>query len=245
MATQGNHESETVVFVPAWNEAESVGAVITGVRRELPGASVLVVDDGSTDGTAERARAAGAEVAMLPFNTGLGAALQTGYRFADERGFRYFAHLDADGQHPPRELHEILEPVWSGTANLAVGSRFLSDSDGRSSEFRSSRLRRFWIRLLARLLSAISGQRFTDITSGFRAGDRRAIELYSHLYQPDFGEIEALQTALLQDLAVQEVPVAMLERGQGASYLTAAPSFMFLFKSLILILVGGFRGSAR
>jgi glycosyltransferase involved in cell wall biosynthesis len=242
---RSNQEASTVVFLPAWNEAESVGAVVTGVRLEHPAATVLVVDDGSTDETAARAQAAGAEVAILPFNAGLGAALQTGYRFAHEGGFEYFAHLDADGQHPPNELRRILEPVWAGGPDLVVGSRFVRDRDGRSSEFRSSRLRRFWILLLARLLSAISGQRFTDITSGFRGGGRRAIELYSHLYQPDFGEIEALQTALSEGLAVEEVPVVMLERRQGASYLTAVPSFLFLFKSMILIAVGRFRGAGR
>ena len=234
-----------MVFVPAWNEAETVAAVVTGVRLQLPLVTVLVVDDGSSDETAEHARAAGAEVATLPFNAGLGTALQTGYRFAYEQGFEYFAHLDADGQHPPNELPKILEPVWQGDADLIVGSRFVRDQNGDGSQFRSSRVRRVWILLLARLLSAISGQRFTDITSGFRAGDRRAIELFSHLYQPDFGEIEALQTALGEGLAVKEVPVVMLERESGASYLTVFPSFMFIFKSMILIAVGRFRGAGR
>jgi glycosyltransferase involved in cell wall biosynthesis len=228
--------------VPAWNEAESVGEVIAGVRSALPGATVLVVDDGSTDGTTGLARSAGAEVAVLPFNAGLGTALQTGYRFAQERGFEYFAHLDADGQHPPAELGKILSPVWGGEADLVIGSRFARDEDGRGSEFRSSPLRRFWIRVLAAMLSAVCGQRFTDITSGFRAGDRRAIELFSHLYQPDYGEIEALQTALTEGLTVRELPVTMLERRQGASYMNAVHSFLFVFKSLILIAVGGLRG---
>lgn len=216
--------------------------MITGVRSKLPGAAVLVVDDGSSDGTAEQARQAGAEVAKLPFNAGLGTALQTGYRFAHEQGFEFFAHLDADGQHPPEELDKILDPVWAGDADLVVGSRFVSDAQGQSSEFRSSRMRRTWIFLLARMLSAISGQRFTDITSGFRAGNRRAIDLFSELYQPDFGEIEALQTALSEELRVTEVPVVMVERESGASYLTAFHSFMFIFKSMILIAVGRFRG---
>ena len=180
--------------------------MITGVKLKLPEAAVLVVDDGSSDATAEHARAAGAEVATLPFNAGLGTALQTGYRFAHERGFDYFAHLDADGQHPPSELDKILEPVWAGGADLVVGSRFVADVQGQSSEFRSSRVRRFWIFALAKLLSAISGQRFTDITSGFRAGNRRAIDLFSELYQPDFGEIEALQTALGEGLVGQGGP---------------------------------------
>jgi glycosyltransferase involved in cell wall biosynthesis len=242
LATERDKEGRTVVFVPAWNESESIAAVITGVKLKLPGAAVLVVDDGSRDDTVEHAREAGAEVARLPFNAGLGTALQTGYRFAHDQGFDYFAHLDADGQHPPRELDKILEPVWADEADLVVGSRFVADVQGKSSEFRSSRLRRFWIFALAKLLSAISGQRFTDITSGFRAGNRKAIDLFSELYQPDFGEIEALQTALTENLSVKEVPVVMLERETGASYLNAFHSFMFMFKSMILIAVGRFRG---
>ena len=241
LATEPNPEGRTVVFVPAWNEEESIAAVITGVKLKLPGVAVLVVDDGSTDGTAKEAREAGAEVATLPFNAGLGTALQTGYRYAHERGFDYFAHLDADGQHPPMELGKILDPVWAGGPDLVVGSRFVPDAEGQSSEFRSSALRRIWIFTLARMLSLVSGQRFTDITSGFRAGNRRAIDLFSDLYQPDFGEIEALQTALTEGLTVEEVPVVMIERETGASYLTAFHSFMFMFKSMILITVGRFR----
>ena len=233
-----------MIFIPALDEEESVGAVIAGVRRQLPDATVLVVDDGSTDRTREEAAAAGAEVAVLPFNAGLGAALQTGYRYAAEQGFRYFAHLDADGQHPPAELPRILEPVWAGSADLIVGSRFAHDPD-RPPAFRSSPLRRFWIILLGRLLSATSGGRFSDITSGFRAGNRRAIELFAHLYQPDFGEIEALQSALKEGLEIDEVPVLMVAREKGASYLTAAPSFLFVLKAMILIAIGRFRGAIR
>jgi glycosyltransferase involved in cell wall biosynthesis len=233
-----------LVFIPALNEEESVGDVIDGVRDQLPEATVLVVDDGSTDRTREEAAAAGAAVAVLPFNAGLGAALQTGYRFAAEQGFRYFAHLDADGQHPPTELPRILGPVWAGRADLIVGSRFAVDPE-RAPTFRSSPLRRFWIILLGRLLSATSRGHFSDITSGFRAGNRRAIELFAHLYQPDFGEIEALQTALKEGLTIDEVPVLMVARERGTSYLTAAPSFLFLLKALILITIGRFRAAAR
>ena len=233
-----------MVFIPALNEEESVRAVIAGVRDQLPEATVLVVDDGSTDHTTEEASAAGASVAVLPFNAGLGAALQTGYRFAAERGFQYFAHLDADGQHPPEELPRILQPIWAGNADLIVGSRFATDLE-RAPTFRSSPFRRFWIILLGRLLSATSGGRFSDITSGFRAGNRRAIELFAHLYQPDFGEIEALQTALKEGLTIDEVPVLMVARERGTSYLTAAPSFLFLLKALILITIGRFRAAVR
>jgi glycosyltransferase involved in cell wall biosynthesis len=239
-----DQESKTLIFIPALNEEESVEGVIRGVRAQLPEASLLVVDDGSTDGTAQRARAAGAPVAILPFNAGLGAALQTGYRYAAERGFEYFAHLDADGQHPPGELPRILRPIWADEADLIVGSRFAGDPE-REAGFRSSPLRRFWIIVLGHLLSATSGGRFSDITSGFRAGNRRAIDLFAGLYQPDFGEIEALQSALKEGLTIDEVPVRMMARERGASYLTVMPSFLFLLKAIILIAIGRFRGAMR
>jgi glycosyltransferase involved in cell wall biosynthesis len=243
LASSRDHQSQTLIFLPAWNEGESITKVIADVRTQLPDATILVVDDGSWDNTIEVARATGVEVAVLPFHIGLGAALQTGYRYARDNGFRYFAHLDSDGQHPPAQLPRILEPAWSDRADLVVGSRFTQEGDIPGSEFRSSPLRRLWIHILGRLVSGIHGQRFTDITSGFRAGNHRAIDLFTRIYEPDFGEIEGLQSALAQDLRVLEVPVVMLERQGGTSYLTAVPSLRFMFKAIITILVGRFRGA--
>ena len=218
--------------------------MLADVQAQLPGASILVIDDGSRDDTVGAARQAGADVAILPFHIGLGAALQTGYRYAQENGFTYFAHLDSDGQHPPDQLRRILEPTWSDKADLVLGSRFTQEGDIPGSEFRSSRLRRTWIHILARLVSGIHGQRFTDITSGFRAGNRRAIDLFTQIYEPDFGEIEAVQSAIAKGLRVAEVPVIMRERQGGASYLTVLPSFRFMFKAFITLIVGRWRGAA-
>jgi glycosyltransferase involved in cell wall biosynthesis len=245
LASPRDHQSQTLIFLPAWNEGESIEVVIADVQRELPRATILVIDDGSRDDTVDAAGQAGAEVAILPFHIGLGAALQTGYRYAQENGFKYFAHLDSDGQHPPDQLPRILEPTWSDKADLVLGSRFTRDGEEPGSEFRSSPLRRVWIHVLARLLSGIHGQRFTDITSGFRAGNHRAIDLFTHIYQPDFGEIEAVQTALAHDLRVAEVPVLMQKRELGESYLTVFPSLRFMFKAFITLMVGRFRGEAH
>ena len=238
-------QSETLVFLPAWNEEESVARVISGVKHEIPEATLLVIDDGSSDGTVARAREAGASVATLPFHLGLGAALQTGYQYAEQEGLRYFAHLDSDGQHPPAQLKRILQPVWDGDADLVLGSRFADDIDGPASEFRSSPMRRLWIFVLGHMLKGSTGRRFTDITSGFRAGNRTSIELFAHLYQPDFGEIEGVQTALSEGLTVLEVPVTMIRRELGASYLTPLPSFLFMFKAVITVILGRFRGETR
>jgi glycosyltransferase involved in cell wall biosynthesis len=245
LASARDQQSHTLIFLPAWNEGESIETVIADVQEQLPGATILVIDDGSHDDTVESARQAGAEVAVLPFHIGLGAALQTGYRYAQEKGFKYFAHLDSDGQHPPNQLPRILEPTWSDSADLVLGSRFTQEGDTPGSEFRSSPLRRVWIHILARLVTGIHGQRFTDITSGFRAGNHRAIDLFTQIYQPDFGEIEAVQTALARGLRVKEVPVVMLKRELGESYLTALPSIRFMFKAFLNLMVGRFRGTAH
>ena len=114
----------TLVFIPAWNEEGPIAEVIAGVRNSLPAAELLVIDDGSTDATAKRAREAGALVASLPFNQGLGAALQTGYLHALREGYDACAHLDADGQHPPAEVARLLEEVYGNRADLVIGSRY-------------------------------------------------------------------------------------------------------------------------
>jgi glycosyltransferase involved in cell wall biosynthesis len=209
----------TLVFIPAWNEEGSVGAVIADMRECLPEADLLVIDDGSTDATAARAREAGALVASLPFNQGLGSALQTGYLHALREGYEACAHLDADGQHPPREVARLLEEIYADRADLVIGSRYRD---------------RFFLTLATR-------QRFTDTTSGMRAANRTVMALFSEHYSPDFAEIESLQLAVREGLRVEEVPVRMLERAGGSSFLTPLRSAFFIFKGMIVLVVGQFR----
>jgi glycosyltransferase involved in cell wall biosynthesis len=255
----------TLVFIPAWNEAESVAEVIAGVRERLPEADVLVVDDGSTDATAARARRAGATVASLPFNQGLGAALQTGYLYAMREGYDFCAHLDADGQHPPAEVARLLDEVYADRADLVIGSRYRErrpsdgapegggdgsggapeagpDSNGTIGEdYRPTLSRRIGIGVFRFFLTLATRQRFTDTTSGMRAANRRVMELFSENYSPDFAEIESLQLAVREDLRVEELPVRMLERAGGSSFLTPLRSAFFIFKGLVVLLVGQFR----
>jgi glycosyltransferase involved in cell wall biosynthesis len=244
----------TLVFIPAWNEEASVGEVIAGVRAHLPEADVLVVDDGSGDATAARAKAAGATVASLPFNQGLGAALQTGYLYALREGYEFCAHLDADGQHPPAEVARLLEEVYAGRADLVIGSRYRErgagdEADEEGEDYKATLSRRIGISVFRFFLTLATRQRFTDTTSGMRAANRRVMELFSENYSPDFAEIESLQLAVRQGLRVEEVPVRMLERAGGSSFLTPLRSAFFIFKGLIVLLVGQFRprkaGAAR
>jgi len=236
----------TLVFIPAWNEADSVPAVIADVRERLPDADVLVVDDGSTDETAARAVEAGATGASLPFNQGLGAALQTGYLYALREGYDFCAHLDADGQHPPAEVARLLAEVSADRADLVIGSRYRERGGERGDaaagdDYKPTISRRIGTSVFRFFLTLATRQRFTDTTSGMRAANRRVMELFSENYSPDFAEIESLQLAVRQGLRVEEVPVRMLERAGGASFLTPLRSAFFIFKGMIVLLVGQFR----
>ena len=237
----------TLVFIPAWNEADSVAAVIAGVRERLPEAGLLVVDDGSTDATTAVAAEAGATVASLPFNQGLGAALQTGYLYALREGYDFCAHLDADGQHPPAEVGRLLEEVYADRADLVIGSRYREAGGGSGAheiageDYRPTISRRIGTSVFRFFLTLATRQRFTDTTSGMRAANRRTIELFSENYSPDFAEIESLQLAVREGLRVEEVPVRMLERAGGSSFLTPLRSAFFIFKGMIVLLVGQFR----
>lgn len=231
----------TLVFIPAWNEEQSVGDVIAGVHRVVPEADVLVIDDGSTDRTADVAHAAGARVASLPFNEGLGAALQTGYLYALREGYDCCAHLDGDGQHPPEELVRVLEPIWSGERDIVIGSRYHEEAGSHEDAYRPTFTRRIGTALFGMLLSAATRRRFTDITSGFRAANRRTMGIFVDQYSPDFAEIESLQRAARQGLRIAEVPVRMLPRASGDSFLGPFKSAFFIFKGLIVLGVGHFR----
>ena len=233
----------TLVFIPAWNEEASIEAVIADVREHLPAAEILVVDDGSTDETTARARECGVLVATLPFNQGLGAALQTGYLYALREGYDCCAHLDADGQHPAAEVARLLAEVEAGRADLVIGSRYSDPgaAEAESDDYRPTFSRRIGTSVFRFFLTLATRQRFTDTTSGMRAANRRVMTLFSENYSPDFAEIESLQLAVREGLRVEEVPVRMLERTGGRSFLTPLRSAFFIFKGVVVLLVGQFR----
>ena len=235
----------TLVFIPAWNEESSIASVIEGVREALPQADLLVVDDGSTDATSERARTAGARVASLPFNQGVGAAQQTGYLYALRGGYEICAHLDGDGQHIPTELARLVKEVEEGKADMVVGSRYSDRSLALDDDYRASVSRRTGQHLFQLIVSLSTRQRFTDTTSGMRAVNRSAMTLFSDRYSPEFAEVESVQRAVLQGLRVEELPVRMLSREEGSSFLTPLRSGYYIFKTLVVLLVGQFRPRVR
>jgi hypothetical protein len=234
----GLGELKRIAIVPALNEEHTVPRVVDELRAFDPGLDVVVIDDGSTDRTAEVAAARGARVLRLPFNLGIGGAVQTGFRFAFENGYDLAVRVDGDGQHDPSQLPRILEPVLRGDADIAVGSRFAEDEgDG----YRSSRSRRVGIRILAWVVSRIVGQRVTDTTSGFQVLNRNGIALFARDYPHDYPEVEATVMVFRHRLRLVEVPVSMRERAGGRSSITMLRSIYYMVKVLLAIFVGLFR----
>jgi len=231
-------ELRRVAIVPALNEEHSIGGVIDELRAFDPGLDVVVVDDGSLDGTSRAAAERGARVLRLPFNLGIGGAVQTGFRFAFENDYDIAVRVDGDGQHDPSQLDRVLAPVLSGEADIAVGSRF---AEIGASGYHSSRTRRIGIRLLAWVVSRIVGQRVTDTTSGFQALNREGIALFARDYPHDYPEVEATVMVFRHRLRLTEVPVEMRERGGGRSSITALRSIYYMVKVLLAIFVGLFR----
>lgn len=200
----------TLIVMPAFNEVESVGDVVREVLTTLPGIAVLVVDDGSWDATSRAARAAGALVATLPFNLGVGGAMRVGFRYAIENDFDNVIQIDSDGQHDPRSVPSLLEALES--ADLVLGARFAGEG-----EYRVRGPRQWAMRSLASVLSRTSRTRLTDTTSGFRASGPKAVALFAEHYPAEYlgDTIEALVIASRSGLVIRQVPVAMRPRAGG------------------------------
>ena len=229
-----------VAVVPAFDEAEAIGAVVSEIRDFDPGIDVVVVDDGSGDGTSDAAVAAGAVVVRLPFNLGIGAAVQTGFRYALEQDYDVAVRLDGDGQHDARELPKLLAPLERGEADVVTGSRFRDENGG----YRPPLGRRLGITWFARLVSLLSRQQVTDTTSGFQALNRPAIALFARDYPSDYPEVEATVLLLKHRLRLLEVPVEMRERETGSSSITFLRSLYYAIKVTLALFVGMARRAA-
>jgi glycosyltransferase involved in cell wall biosynthesis len=237
-APAGLEALRRIAIVPAFNEEQNIGRVLDELRAFDPGLEVVVVSDGSVDRTAAVAADHGAHVIQLPFNLGIGGAVQTGFRFAWENGYQLAVRCDGDAQHDPAELPKVIAPVIAGEADIAVGSRFASGEG-----YRSTATRRLGIRLLALIVSAIARQRVTDTTSGFQALNRRALGLFAADYPHDYPEVEGMVMTIRHRLRLVEVPVRMREREHGTSSITALRSVYYMAKVLLALFVGLFRRS--
>jgi glycosyltransferase involved in cell wall biosynthesis len=222
--------------VPAHNEQASVAGVIREIRAIDRDFQVVVVDDGSTDATAQVAEAAGATVIRLPFNVGIGGAVQTGYQYALEHGFDVAIQVDGDGQHDPREIEQVVRPILEDRADLVVGTRFV-----KGGGYRGTRLRRVGIRLFAAVVSMLVRQHVSDTTSGFRAVNRKALRLFAADYPHDYPEVESIVLLSRHKLRMLEVPVQMRVRETGNSSITALRAAYYMIKVLLALFIGLFR----
>ena len=235
-----------LVIIPAFNEQAALGGLLHEVQA-LPAATgvaleTVVVDDGSADRTTEVARAHGARLLRLCKNLGIGGAVQAGLQLAHREGFDFAAQVDGDGQHPPSELHRLVDAARGPAApDLVVGTRYRDGASG----FRSTAMRRLGSAWLRMLLRVVTGQALTDPTSGFRVYGARALRLFADTYPYDFPEPESLAVARAAGLTVAEVPVAMRERQGGQSSISAATSVYYMLKVTVAVVLAYLRARRR
>jgi len=226
------------VAIPAWNEEASIVDVIMKVRSHQPGVDVLVVDDGSTDDTAVRARGAGATVISLPFNVGVGGAMRTAFLFAEREGYQAIVQVDADGQHDPADLQRVLDGL--SEADIVVGTRFHPEST-----YFVGGPRRWAMVLLSKALSSMNKGTISDPTSGFRSAGPRAISLFALEYPADYlgDTVGSLAIAIRRGLVVHETPVTMYFRQFGRPSKNAVWSALYLGRATLAIVATGLKGN--
>lgn len=234
-------QNKLLIVIPAYNESGRVGDVVRDVQAHLPGAEVLVIDDGSRDATAQEARAAGARVARLPVNSGYGAALQTGYKYAMRHGYARIGQIDADGQHQAEYLPEMLRSLEENDVDVVIGSRFLSE-DGHYS---ASRARALGIALFGWIASKLTRRKITDPTSGYQVLRREVAEFFcSEIYPSDYPDADILILLHRSGFRVREVPVQM-RAATNESMHGGHKSLYYVYKMLLSIFVTLLRPRSR
>jgi len=221
-----------LIIVPALNEEESLPVTLDELARKAPGCRVLVVDDGSRDRTTAVARQRGVAVVSHAVNLGVGAALQTGFRWALRQGYDIGVQLDADGQHDPAYLEALLEPVRAGTCDVSIGSRYVSRTG-----YRAPLARRLGMLLFSGVVRLTVGQRITDTTSGFRAYNREVMEICQHDFPKDFPDAPLLIDLARRGFRLAEVPVEMRAREAGHSFYTLGKSLYYPYKNMLASLM--------
>ena len=220
-----------LVIIPAYNEEQTIGDVIEEVKRDLPFADILVVNDGSKDSTSQKARQKDIFVIDLAFNLGVGAAMQTGYQFATEFNYCIAIKIDADGQHCPREAIKLIEPILNKEADVVIGSRFLKEGTYRPPLFRS-----IGIKFFSSIIYFLIRQKITDPTSGFRATDRNVFQFYSSRYLTDYPEVEELVLLNREGFRILEIDAIMRPRKGGKTSITPRLAMYYMVKATLVIL---------
>jgi glycosyltransferase involved in cell wall biosynthesis len=230
----------TLIIVPAWNEARNVGNTVQEIGKAIQGMDVVVVDDGSTDDTARIARDAGARVLRLPFNMGVGGAMRTGFTYAQQHGYDRAIQVDADGQHDPQDILRVLEGLER--ADISIGARFAD-----AGQYEVHGPRRWAMIFLAGVLSRVSKTRLTDVTSGFRAANARAIAQYVRYYPAEYlgDTVDSLVSAVHAGLTVTQVPVSMRPRQHGTPSQNPLGAAIYLLRSTFALALALMRGRRR
>lgn len=225
-----DQRERVLAVIPCFNEAGRIGDVVREVRGLGDFITPLVVDDGSSDNTAQVAAEAGAQVLRLSANLGIGGAVQAGIQFAVRHSFDFCVQIDGDGQHPPNQVFQLIDERRSSGANLIVGSRYLGDG-----EFRSTWMRRFGSTVISAWTAVLFGYRPTDPTSGLRLMDREAMRFFAATYPADFPEPISLALALKKKLKISEVPVQMREREVGVSSIRGLKTASYMIRVCLYI----------
>ena len=235
----GASRQRVLILVPAWNEQDAIAGTVEEIRSCVPDADLLVIDDGSGDLTAQRAREAGAEVCQLPYNLGVGGAMRTGYRYALRHGYDVAVQIDADGQHDPRYLAGLLERLAgddrTDAADVVIGARFATPDD----PYKVRGPRRWAMVLLAWVLSRLAHTRLTDVTSGFRVSNRRAIALFATHYPAEYlgDTVESLVIAARAGCTITQAPVTMRARVAGKASHSPFKATIYLFRAIVALLL--------
>lgn len=226
----GLQEAKILVIVPAHNEGDNIIRTLKKIKEKANYVDILVVNDGSTDKTSEIARSSGSPVIDLPFNMGIGSAVQAGFKIASEKGYDIAIQIDADGQHDPSYIPMLCEPILSGSADVVIGSRYKTKSN-----YKTSMVRLAGIKFFSWLASIITGQKITDTTSGLRALNKDAIALFSQEYPTEFPDAEAIILLNYRGFRISEIPIEMQQRSDGNSFFTKLRLLRYPFKNLFLI----------
>lgn len=224
---------KVLIMIPAYNEGRAIKRLVHDIRTLYPSFTILVINDGSADNTAQEARAGQAQLISLPYNLGIGGAVQTGYKLALRDGFDATIQIDGDAQHDPAYLMDVLNPVLRDELDLCIGSRFLSDK----SKFKSTFFRRIGIRFFSVLLGWLTGIYLTDPTSGYRATGKKLIPHFASYYPIDFPEPEAIHIANRFGAKIGEVPVNMRKRLGGTSSIRYFATLYYMIKVTLAILI--------
>ena len=227
-----NHPAKILVIIPCYNEEANIVSTVERLRATCPQVDFLIINDCSTDRSAELLTEHGYPFLDLPVNLGIGGGVQCGYRYARANGYDVAVQMDGDGQHDPAYLMQVVQPVLDGKLDMCIGSRFITHEG-----FQTSFMRRVGIRFLSAMIRILCGRKVADVTSGFRATNAEMTAFFADHYASDYPEPEAILAASLKGFRVGEAPVVMHERLGGVSSISAVKSVYYMLKVSMSLII--------